>query len=167
MSRILIVDDEKSICQVLEITFCKEGHVVETATSGQSAKKKIESQVYDVIIADIRMPDLDGDVVLGRLVEMDPFVVVVMISSIDEIDTVRRALRAGAYDYLVKPVEPEELPLGVERARRWRPAAPVEEHRHPRPREDQVGRPADAPPPAAVNVGDPYGRRLADELGGA
>jgi len=60
MARLLVVDDEKSICQVLEIAFRKEGHAVETVTSGQHAKRKIESAAYDAIIADIRMPDLTG-----------------------------------------------------------------------------------------------------------
>ena len=60
MARLLIVDDEKSLCQMLEIGFRKDGHLVETVSSGQAAKKKIESQVYDLIISDIRMPDLTG-----------------------------------------------------------------------------------------------------------
>ena len=60
MARLLIVDDERSLCQVLEIAFRKKGHLVETISSGQAAKKKIESQVYDLIISDIRMPDLTG-----------------------------------------------------------------------------------------------------------
>jgi DNA-binding NtrC family response regulator len=60
MARLLIIDDEKSLCQVLEIAFRKKGHMVETVSNGQAAKKKIESQVYDLIISDIRMPDLSG-----------------------------------------------------------------------------------------------------------
>ena len=60
MARLLIIDDEKSLCQVLEIVFRKKGHLVETVSNGQGAKKKIESQVYDLIISDIRMPDLSG-----------------------------------------------------------------------------------------------------------
>ena len=60
MARLLIIDDEESLCQILENTFREKGHIVETATSGQAAKAKIESQVYDLIISDIRMPDLTG-----------------------------------------------------------------------------------------------------------
>jgi len=55
MARLLIVDDEKSICQMLEIAFRKDKHLVETVMSGQEAKRKIESQVYDLIVSDIRM----------------------------------------------------------------------------------------------------------------
>ena len=60
MARLLIVDDETSICQMLEIAFRKGGHIVETVSSGLAAKQKIESLVYDVIISDIRMPDVTG-----------------------------------------------------------------------------------------------------------
>ena len=65
MARLLIIDDEKSLCQVLEIAFRKKGHWVETVSNGQAAKKKIESQVYDLIISDIRMPDLYRNRVVG------------------------------------------------------------------------------------------------------
>ena len=60
MARLLVVDDEKSICQMLEIAFRKDGHSVETVSSGTAAAKKIESQAYDIIISDIRMPEVTG-----------------------------------------------------------------------------------------------------------
>jgi len=60
MARLLIVDDEKSLCQVLKIAFRKKGHLVSAASSGQGAEKKIESRIFDLIISDIRMPDLTG-----------------------------------------------------------------------------------------------------------
>jgi DNA-binding NarL/FixJ family response regulator len=58
IARLLIIDDEESLCRVLKIAFHKKGHLVETAMSGQAAERKIESRVYDLIISDIRMPDL-------------------------------------------------------------------------------------------------------------
>jgi len=60
MARLLIVDDEKSLCQLLEIAFRKDGHVVESVSSGRTALSKLASQVYDVIVCDIRMPDITG-----------------------------------------------------------------------------------------------------------
>ena len=66
MARLLIVDDEPSICQMLEIAFRKDGHTVETVSSGQAALKKIDSQAHDLIISDIRMPDLSGIDLLKR-----------------------------------------------------------------------------------------------------
>ena len=57
MAHILVVDDERSICELLEITFRKEGHRVEVALNGDSARRKLESQIFDIVISDIRMPD--------------------------------------------------------------------------------------------------------------
>ena len=60
MANILIVDDERSICELLEITFRKDGHRVEIATSGEAARRSLESKIFDIIISDIRMPDMSG-----------------------------------------------------------------------------------------------------------
>ncbi|HVA00423.1 MAG TPA: sigma-54 dependent transcriptional regulator [Terriglobia bacterium] len=117
MSRLLIVDDEKSICQVLEITFRKEGHLVETVTSGQLAKKKIESQVYDVIIADIRMPDLTGIELLDHARATHSPAAFILITAVPTMPTAIQALNLGAYRYVIKTDKlVEELKLVVERA---------------------------------------------------
>ena len=67
MARILVVDDEKSICELLEITFRKEGHRVEVAHSVEAAKRKLESQIFDIVISDFRMPGRER----RRFVEAD------------------------------------------------------------------------------------------------
>ncbi|MCL5005245.1 MAG: sigma-54 dependent transcriptional regulator [Acidobacteria bacterium] len=117
MSRLLIVDDEKSICQMLEITFRKDGHVVETVTSGQFAKKKIESQVYDVIIADIRMPDLTGIELLDYARATESPAAFILITAVPTMPTAIQALNLGAYRYVIKTDKlVEELKLVVNRA---------------------------------------------------
>lgn len=60
MAHILVADDERSICELLEITFRKEGHRVEVALNGEAARRKIESQIFDIVVSDIRMPDTTG-----------------------------------------------------------------------------------------------------------
>ena len=60
MAHLLIVDDERSICELLEITFRKEGHRVEVAMSGEAARRKLQSHIFDIVISDIRMPDATG-----------------------------------------------------------------------------------------------------------
>ena len=60
MAHILIVDDERSICELLEITFRKEGHRVEVANNGEAARRRLESKIFDIVISDIRMPDMSG-----------------------------------------------------------------------------------------------------------
>ncbi|HET7214675.1 MAG TPA: sigma-54 dependent transcriptional regulator [Terriglobia bacterium] len=102
MARILVVDDEKSICQLLEITFRKSGYLVETVTSGAAARKKIESQVYDVIIADIRMPDLSGIDLLQHARETHNPAAFILITAVPTMPTAIEALNLGAYRYVIK-----------------------------------------------------------------
>jgi two-component system response regulator PilR (NtrC family) len=117
MARLLIVDDEKSLCQVLEIAFRKQGHVVETITSGQAAKRKIETQVFDLIISDIRMPDLTGIDLLKYAHETRNPAAFILITAVPTMTTAIEALNLGAYRYVVKTDSlVEELTLTVRRA---------------------------------------------------
>jgi DNA-binding NtrC family response regulator len=117
MARLLIIDDEKSLCQLLEIAFRKKGHMVETVSSGQAGKKKIESQVYDLIICDIRMPDLTGIELLEYVRETRNPAGFILITAVPTMTTAIQALNLGAYRYVVKTdTLVEELNLTVERA---------------------------------------------------
>lgn len=117
MARLLIVDDERSICQVLEIAFRKEGHVVETVSSGQAAKEKIQSQVYDVIISDIRMPDVTGIELLEHARSTRNPASFILITAVPKLSTAVQALNLGAYRYVIKTDQlVEELKLAVQRA---------------------------------------------------
>jgi two-component system response regulator PilR (NtrC family) len=117
MARLLIIDDEKSLCQLLEIAFRKKGHLVETVLSGQAAKKKIESQVFDLIISDIRMPDLTGIDLLKYAHETRNPAAFILITAVPTMSTAIQALNLGAYRYVVKSEAlVEELQVTVERA---------------------------------------------------
>ena len=117
MARLLIVDDEKSLCQMLEIGFRKEGHLVETVSSGQAAKKKLESQVYDLIISDIRMPDLSGIDLLKFFCENRNSAAFILITAHASMETAIEALNLGAFQYVIKSDKLiEELKLAVNRA---------------------------------------------------
>jgi two-component system response regulator PilR (NtrC family) len=117
MARLLVVDDEKSLCQMLEIVFRKDGHLVETVSSGQAAKKKLESQVYDLIICDIRMPDLSGIELLEYFRESRNPAAFILITAVPTMSTAIDALNLGAYQYVVKTDKlVEELKLTVNRA---------------------------------------------------
>jgi two-component system, NtrC family, response regulator PilR len=102
MAHLLVVDDEKSICELLEITFRKEGHRVETASSGEAAKRRLDSQIYDIVISDIRMPDMTGVELLQYCKELAPNTVFILITGVPTIGTAIDAVNFGADRYAIK-----------------------------------------------------------------
>jgi two-component system response regulator PilR (NtrC family) len=102
MAHILIVDDEKSICELVEITFRKEGHRVEVATSGEAAKRRLSSQIFDIVISDIRMPDCSGVDLLRYAREISPTSVFLLITGVPTVETAIAAVNAGADRYVIK-----------------------------------------------------------------
>jgi two-component system, NtrC family, response regulator PilR len=117
MGRLLIVDDEESLCQLLEIAFRREGHEVEAVTDGETAKKKIETRIYDVIISDIRMPGITGVELLEHAKSTRSPALFVIITAVPTVSTAVEALNLGAYRYVIKTNQlVEELKVVVERA---------------------------------------------------
>lgn len=102
LPHILVVDDEKSICELLEITFRKEGHRVEVANSVDGAKRKLESQIFDIIISDIRMPGEDGLALLKFSKEIAPDSFFVLMTALPALDNAIAALNSGADRYVIK-----------------------------------------------------------------
>src|SRR6516225_11249815 len=96
VARLLIVDDEPSLCQLLEIAFRKEGYKVETTTSGQSAIQKIDSQAYDLIISDIRMSDISGIDLLKHARRHHSSAGFILITAVPAVETAIQALNLGA-----------------------------------------------------------------------
>ena len=102
MAHLLIVDDERSICELLEISFRKEGHRVETATSGEAAKRRLASQIFDIVVSDICMPDMDGVELLRYCKEVSPATIFLLITGVPTIDTAIDAVNFGADRYVIK-----------------------------------------------------------------
>ncbi|HKV47414.1 MAG TPA: sigma-54 dependent transcriptional regulator, partial [Candidatus Acidoferrales bacterium] len=102
MAHLLIVDDERSICELLEISFRKEGHKVEVSPNGEAAKRKLASQIYDIVVSDICMPDMDGVELLRFTKEMSPSTTVILITGVPTIDTAIDAVNFGADRYVIK-----------------------------------------------------------------
>ena len=102
LPNILVVDDEKSICELLEITFRKEGHRVEVAHNVDAAKRKLESQIFDIIISDIRMPGETGVDLLKFAKEIAPGSFFVLMTALPALDTAIAALNSGADRYVIK-----------------------------------------------------------------
>jgi len=102
MAHILVVDDEKSICELLEITFRKEGHRVEVAHSVEGAKRKLEGSLYDIIISDVRMPGETGVELLRFTREVAPDAYFVLITGVPSLETAIAAANEGANRYVIK-----------------------------------------------------------------
>jgi len=102
MAYILVVDDERSICELLEITFRKEGHRVEVALNGESARRRLESRIFDIVISDIRMPDTTGVELLQFCKEMSPSSYFLLITGVPTVETAIAAINAGADRYVIK-----------------------------------------------------------------
>ncbi len=100
--KILIVDDEKSMCQYLSIMLKKEGYTVKTASSGAKAVKEVKDSNYDVVITDIRMEGMDGIELLSAVKEVDPGIPVIIMTAYASQKTAIEALNRGAFHYLVK-----------------------------------------------------------------
>ena len=102
MAHILVVDDEKSICELLEITFRKEGHRVEVVHNVEGAKRKLESSLYDIIISDVRMPGATGLELLKLTREIAPDSYFVLITGVPTLETAIAAANQGANRYVIK-----------------------------------------------------------------
>ena len=108
-ANILIVDDEFSVRDSLQNWFCKDGYAVTAADSAVEALKVMQRQRFDVALLDIKMPGMDGMELQERIHQIDPQVAVIMITAFASVDTAVRALKQGAFDYVTKPIDPDEL----------------------------------------------------------
>lgn len=105
MAHILVVDDERSICELLEITFRKEGHRVEVARSVEAARRALQSSLFDIVVSDIRMPDGSGVELLTYTKEISPATVFLLITGVPTVETAIAAVNAGADRYVIKDHE--------------------------------------------------------------
>jgi len=113
MEKILIIDDEKSILDLLSVVFEKEGYLVETSLAATRAVDLMGHKDFDLIISDIKMPKMNGMELLKYVREHRPNIPVVMITAYGTIKQAVEALKAGAMDYVVKPFDVEELKIIV------------------------------------------------------
>jgi two-component system nitrogen regulation response regulator GlnG len=108
-SRILIVDDDPSVRELLTEVMGYEGFTLATATDGQAALEAVKAQVPDLVLLDLQMPNMGGADVLDRLKQTTPELPVVIITAFGEIQGAVDAIKAGAYDYLTKPFNHEDV----------------------------------------------------------
>ncbi len=115
-AKLLIVDDELSMREFLEIMLSKEGYRVESAESGKQANAMLERETYDLALCDIRLGDISGLEVLRKAKQVNPDTVVIMISAYATAENAVEAMNEGAYDYLPKPFNNDELKQTIAKA---------------------------------------------------
>jgi signal transduction histidine kinase len=123
---ILVVDDEPSILLTLGEILRRDSYAVSCAGSGQEALAAIAACQFDLMLTDLKMNDVDGMAVVAEVRKRSPGTVALVMTGYGSIDTALQSLRLGAYDYLLKPVEVEELKLAVERALEHRRFSEIE-----------------------------------------
>jgi two-component system, NtrC family, nitrogen regulation response regulator NtrX len=116
MTKILVIDDERSIRSTLKEILGFEGHSVDVAENGIIGLDMIKAKDYDIVLCDIKMPEMDGIEVLKKIMEIKPETTVVMISGHGNIDTAVEAIKHGAYDFIVKPLDLNRLLITIRNA---------------------------------------------------
>ena len=114
--KILIIDDERSIRNSLKEILADEGYEVDVAENGATGCAMVDKEKYSVIFCDIKMPEMDGMEVLGRLTEMGVDSAVVMISGHGDIDTAVECIKKGAFDFIQKPLDLNRILITIKNA---------------------------------------------------
>ncbi|HWO57058.1 MAG TPA: sigma-54 dependent transcriptional regulator, partial [bacterium] len=114
--RILVVDDESSLCEMMRIMLGKEGYEVETEQSGVKAVGRLADARYDLVIADLKMPELSGLELLEKAKETHAEMPFIVMTAFASVDTAIEALKKGASDYITKPFKVDEIKLAIRNA---------------------------------------------------
>jgi len=117
---VLVVDDEEGIRKALERFLTRLGYQVAVASNATEALARLATDRPQAMLCDIRMPEASGVELLPKVLAQDPDLAVIMLTAIDEPRTAIECLKLGAYDYLIKPVDLEELELALQHALRQR-----------------------------------------------
>ncbi|MCK4385110.1 MAG: response regulator, partial [candidate division Zixibacteria bacterium] len=115
-ANVLVVDDEQVVCNSCKKILNQQGHNVQTASSGREALKKVEEDKYDVLIADWKMPEIDGMEVLRIVKKNHPEIIVIMITGYPSVESAVKAMRLGVSNYVPKPLDPDELTQALKKA---------------------------------------------------
>jgi two-component system cell cycle response regulator len=113
---VLVVDDEQLVCRFLESVLLSSGYQVQTCLSGQEAITRLREGAFQVVITDLRMPGVDGVTVLAKAKELDPLCQVIVITAYGSMESAVEAMKLGAYDYINKPFNIDEIRILIDKA---------------------------------------------------
>lgn len=114
--KIMVIDDEESMCKFMQIMLKKEGYEVTTFQSSYDALNILKQGDYDLVLADLMMPELNGLELLSRVKSLDPETNFIVMTAYASVDTAIEALKKGAYDYLTKPFKVDEVRIAIKKA---------------------------------------------------
>ncbi len=115
-ARILVVDDEESMCKFMQIMLGKEGYEVATAQGGNQALEEIRRNSYDLVIADLMMPGISGIELLSQVKSYNPDINFIVMTAFASVDTAIEALKNGAFDYITKPFKVDEVKIAIRKS---------------------------------------------------
>jgi two-component system, NtrC family, response regulator HydG len=116
MHKVLVIDDDVDICNLLERFLSKKGYAVKTAFTATTAYSLIEQDVYDVVLSDFRLGNTDGKEILKRIKERSPGTQVIIITGYSDVKTAVDVIKLGAFDYITKPLLPDEILMLLDKA---------------------------------------------------
>ena len=114
--KILVVDDEKSHCLMLQAVLGEDGYIVKYADNGKDGVNLVSKESFDLVLMDIRMTQMGGVEALKRIMEIDENIPVIMMTAYASVNTAVESLKTGAYDYLSKPLDTDELKIIIKKA---------------------------------------------------
>jgi len=115
-NKVLVVDDEKNQREIYTLILGDDGYQVTTAQSGEQALRFAAENSFDLVLTDYKMAGMDGLTLLNELLKLDPSIIVVMMTAHGSVESVKEALRGGAFDYLEKPIDRDQLLKVVQNA---------------------------------------------------
>src|SRR5258706_881735 len=116
MAKILVIDDDRDICSLLNRFLTRKGHTVSENYKGKSSIEYLKENKPDLVLADFRLEDMDGTMLLPKIKEIYPDMPVIIITGYSDIKTAVEIMKAGAFDYVVKPLLPDEILMTIQKA---------------------------------------------------
>jgi DNA-binding NtrC family response regulator len=114
--RILVVDDEPVVRESIYDWFSQGDYPIEMAADGPEAMQKMQESSWDILLTDVKMPGMDGLELQQKAKEVDPDITVIVMTAYASVDSAMQAIKEGAYDYVTKPLDPDDLEQIVNRA---------------------------------------------------
>src|SRR3954471_2154929 len=116
MQKILVIDDDRDMCLLLKRFLSKHGFEVEEANTAKRATEMLDATEYDLVLCDFRLDNIDGKTMLVRIKEKYPHMPVIIITGYSDIKIAVEVMKLGAYDYITKPLFPDEIILTIRKA---------------------------------------------------